>query len=154
MVEPEPMDTKQVPTMYRSMKRSPDGKPTVGSKSKELGVRVPPDPHTDVDLDSSQFVILNRRGMSVVDNWRIQQVHLIPKRLKNLVQGAIGSDNMSCWRLGLAPFAEGTVTESLDLVLKTNNSRAGNIVPRISQHVQDFQDALESTRNHWIVDEK
>jgi hypothetical protein len=59
-----------MPTVYRSMKRAEDGLPIVGSNSKELGVRVPPNPSPDVDLDSNMQVIMNGKGMSVAEHWR------------------------------------------------------------------------------------
>jgi hypothetical protein len=43
-----------MPTIYRSMKQAEDGLPVVGSNSKELGVRVPPNPNADVDLDGNE----------------------------------------------------------------------------------------------------
>jgi hypothetical protein len=33
-----------LPTIYRAMKQADNGMPIVGSNSKELGVRVPPNP--------------------------------------------------------------------------------------------------------------
>ena len=57
-------------TIYRTMRRASDDRPVVGSNSKELGVRVPPNPNADVDLDDSGKVILNGKGMSVAENWR------------------------------------------------------------------------------------
>jgi len=45
-----------MPTIYRAMKRADDGMPVVGSNSKELGVRVPPNPNGDIDLDENGIV--------------------------------------------------------------------------------------------------
>ncbi len=70
-----------MPTIYRSMKRAEDGLPVVGSNSKELGVRVPPNPNADVDLDGKDHVITNGKGMSVAEHWRYLLGHLVPKRL-------------------------------------------------------------------------
>ena len=46
-----------MPTIYRAMKRADDGLPAVGSNSKELGVRVPPNPNAEIDLDENGNVI-------------------------------------------------------------------------------------------------
>jgi hypothetical protein len=64
------------------MKREDDGLPKAGSNSRELGVRIPPDPFADVDVDGQGQVILNNKGMSVAENWRYFLAHLVPKRLK------------------------------------------------------------------------
>jgi hypothetical protein len=81
-----------MPTIYRAMKRSDDGRPVIGSGSNELGVRVPPNPHADIETDDDGNVLLNENGMSVVDNWRSLLPHLIPKRLKSVFAGATGSN--------------------------------------------------------------
>jgi hypothetical protein len=76
---------KVMPTIYRAMKRANDGAPFVGSNSKELGVRVPPNPNGDIDLDENGNVVLNGKGMSVAENWRRLLPHLVPKRLKPIL---------------------------------------------------------------------
>jgi hypothetical protein len=65
-----------MPTIYRTMKRADDGLPTVGSNTNELGVRVPPNPNGDIELDENGYVILNGNGMSVAENWRRLLPHL------------------------------------------------------------------------------
>ena len=54
--------------IFRTMKKDADGLPVVGEQSKRLGVRVPPDPHADIDTDAAGKAILNGKGMSVVEN--------------------------------------------------------------------------------------
>jgi hypothetical protein len=100
-----------MPTIYRTMKRAADGLPVVGSNSKELGVRVPPNANTDVNLDSDGNVILDRSGMSVAENWTDLPGHLIPKRLKAFFEGATGSNALSCYKLGTGPFSPGPLNE-------------------------------------------
>ncbi len=78
-----------MPTVYRSMKSAADGLPVVGDQSKELGVRVPPNPSSDVDVDPiTQMVVLNGAGMSVAANWRLLKPHLVPARLSGIVPKA------------------------------------------------------------------
>ena len=44
-----------MPTVFRSMKAAADGFPIVGDQAKELGVRVPPNPHADIDGFDFEF---------------------------------------------------------------------------------------------------
>ncbi len=81
--------------IYRPMKRAEDGLPIVGSNSKELGVRVPPNPNADVDLDGNDHVITNGKGMSVAEHWRYLLGHLVPKRLVPIFPGATGSNGLT-----------------------------------------------------------
>ncbi len=127
--------------------------PIVGSNSKELGVRVPPNPNQDVDLDEKGNVVVNGKGMSVAENWRMLPPHLIPKRLKAKFAGASGSDNVACFRFGKGPFAGAALNGRLQLVLKEHNAHAGHIVPIISTPERDFQADLAATRGNWTIDE-
>jgi hypothetical protein len=140
-------------TIYRSMKRADDDLPVVGSNAKELGVRVPPNPNADIDLDSSGNVILNGKGMSVAANWRYLLPHLVPKRLRPTVAGAVGSNQLACFKLGDGPFQQGSINSRLILVLKGHDPRAGNVVPSQLKPAKEFQDDLAATRADWSIDE-
>lgn len=142
-----------MPTMFRSMKRAGDGLPVVGTNSKELGVRVPPNKHADIDLDANDCIVLNGKGLSVAADWRELLPHLIPRRLKSLSPDASGANTLACYRMGSGAFAAGAVNNDLSLVLKQGNSQAGNIVPNQSVHRDRFQALLAATRNEWTVDE-
>jgi hypothetical protein len=142
-----------MPTIFRAMRRAGDGLPSAGSASKELGVRVPPNPNADIDLDENGNVILNGKGMSVAENWRGLPPHLVPKRLKPIFPGAAGSDNVACFRLGQGQFSPGPLNARLTLVLKRHDTRAGNIVPARSVREHEFQDDLAATRDEWTIDE-
>jgi hypothetical protein len=142
-----------MPTIYRAMKRVTDGLPAVGSNSKELGVRVPPNPNGDIDLDENGNVVLNGKGMSVVENWRTLLPHLVPKRLKPIFPGAFGSNNLSCFRFGQGPFSPGPLNSRLALVSKGHDQQAGNVVPASAVREVDFQTDLAATRGGWIIDE-
>jgi len=135
------------------MKRADDGLPAVGSNSKELGVRVPPNANADIDLDENGDVTLNGKGMSVAENWRRLPPHLVPKRLKPIFPGASGSNNVGCYRFGQDPFLPGLLNTRLALVLKGNDPHAGNVVPARSVREREFQDALAATRDEWTIDE-
>jgi hypothetical protein len=142
-----------MPTVFRSMKAAADGL-VLGDQSKELGVRVPPNPHSDVDVDPiTNLVVLNQKGMSVVENWRNLLPHLIPARLSVIVSKARGSDNLKCYRLGDGPFASGLLAPGLELVPKPGTADAGIVVPRAAVTVSQFQADLAATRVQWVVDE-
>ena len=142
-----------MPTIYRAMKRSNDGLPVVGSNSKELGVRIPPNANADIDLDEAGDVIMDGKGMSVAENWRGLLPHLVPKRLKSILPGAAGSNNLACFRFGQGPFVPGPLNDRLSLVLKVHDPHAGNIIPLYSVPVWQFQDDLAATRSEWTIDE-
>ena len=142
-----------MPTFYRAMKQADDGLPEVGSDSKQLGVRVAPNPTADVDLDEKRDVILNGKGMSVVENWRGLLPHLVPKRLKPILSGAAGSNTLACFRLGQGPFSPGVVNDQLSLILKEHDAHAGNIVPARAVPERQFQNNIAATRDEWTIDE-
>lgn len=142
-----------MPTIYRPMKRAEDGLPVVGSNSKELGVRVPPDPNADIDLDGNGSVLLNGKGMSVAEHWRYLLGHLIPKRLKPIFPGATGSNSLTCYKHGLGAFAEAPLNHELTVVMKQDNPHAGNVVPSHPAALEQFQAALAATRVQWTPDE-
>lgn len=144
-----------MPKIYRAMKRAADGLPTVGNRSKELGVREPPDAHADVDVDSQNEVVLNGRGMSVAESWRHLLPHLIPKRLqaRGLCADASGSNSLACFTMGAGGFMSGPMNASLYLALKPNDSYAGNVVPTTAVRLAQFQSDLSATREQWLIDE-
>ena len=135
------------------MKRAQDGLPVVGSNSKELGVRVPPDANADIDLDQSAHVVQNGKGMSVAMNWRNLLAHLVPKRLRPLFPGAAGSNGLTCYKMGSGPFAAGPVSNELRLELKSGNVHAGNVTPTQSADSGQLQANLAATRIQWSPDE-
>jgi hypothetical protein len=135
------------------MKRAPDDLPVVGLNARELGVRVPPNPNADIDLDVDGNVALNGKGMSVAENWRNLLGHLVPKRLKPIFPGATGSNGLACFKHGQGPFSPGPVNDQLSLVLKDHDLQTGNVVPSAVAHVQTFQDDLAATRTAWSIDE-
>jgi len=143
-----------MPTVFRSMRVAADGLPVVGDRSKELGVRVPPNPHADVDVDpNTNLVVLNGKGLSVATNWRLLPGHLIPARLSSIEPRARGSDDLKCYRLGDGPFGPRPVANGLELVLKPGSSELGNVVPNAAVTVSQFQADLTATRAQWAVDE-
>ena len=142
-----------MPTIYRAMKQTHDGLPLVGSNSKELGVRIPPNSNPDIDLGENGHVILNGKGMSVAAKWRGLLPHLIPKRLKPIFPSATGSNTLACFRFGQGAFLAGPLNARLSLVLKTHDTYAGNVVPTQSTPESQFQIELAATQGEWTIDE-
>lgn len=142
-----------MPTVFRAMKRDPEGLPECGNSSKQLGVRVPPNKHADVDLKDCGNVKMNEKGLSVGSHWTKLPPHLIPKRLFGKRPGAVGSDKNSCFKLGAGSFDEGDVSENLTLVKKSVPS-LGLIIPQTSMHIDEYQEAIAATRCDWIIDEE
>lgn len=144
-----------MPTVYRSMKADDDDLPVVGDQSKELGVRVPPNPNPDVGLDPiTNAVVLDGSGMSVVKNWRLLPPHLIPVRLAGIIKKAKGLGSLTCFRLGDGPFVPGPLAAGLELAAKPNVTDKGNVVPSGPVTISQFQSDLAATRIQWVVDEK
>jgi hypothetical protein len=147
------MGPERVPLVYRAMKRDVDGLPIVGANSKELGVRVPPNAHADVDVKPDGTVELNGKGMSVAKHWTLLRPHLIPKRLKSVVPPATGSNILACFRIGEGEFMRGSINHELTLALKPGQDSLGNIVPAAAMTLMEFQQALASTHDQWSIDE-
>ena len=98
-------------------------------------------------------MILNGKGMSVAENWRRLLPHLIPKRLKPILAGASGSNNVACFRFGNGPFAAEPLNSRLQLVLKDHDPHSGNVVPVTAVPEKVFQADLAATRGDWTIDE-
>src|SRR5438046_4714758 len=101
-----------MPLVYRAMKKDADGLPTVEQTANGLGVR----PGIDIDLDGQGNTVLNGKGMSVSPAWRVMSIFRIPKRLRDKVPGARGSNNAFCFRMGNGPFQQGNFAAGLELV--------------------------------------
>jgi hypothetical protein len=134
------------------MRSQPDGFPRVGSRSKCLGVREPPDPHADVDLDGAGNVLLNRKGLSVTADWRQLPGHLIPEHLDDGFNGATGR-GMNVFIHGNGAFDEGTVAAGLELLHKARTTSAGVVAPTAAVPLAQFQQDLAATRASWVIDE-
>lgn len=142
-----------MPRIYRTMKRADDGYPVVEATARGLGVRVPPDQRPDIDVDSAGNVVLNGRGMSVAEHWRHIYPGMIPARLDDGHNGARGSDELHCWRMGEGQFAAGSLADKLQLIIKEHDRKAGLVIPAGEMSVHDYQAALAATREQWIEDE-
>ncbi len=134
------------------MRADSDDFPLVGNQSKCLGVRVPPNPFADIDLDPAGKVILNRKGLSVSKDWRNLPGHLIPEHLDDGFNGASGK-GMRVFVHGVGSFDEGLFSAGLVLVHKIPSTESGVVAPAVSVALSQYQDDLVATRAGWSVDE-
>jgi hypothetical protein len=136
-----------MPLLFRIMRRDDDGFPTLGQSSSTLGVR----PGYDVDIDAQGNVVSNGKGMSVAPAWRTISILRIPKRLKDKVSGAMGSNNTYCFKTGVGPFQAGPITPSLMLV--PTSLIHGHVAPTQTVQFAQYEYDIGATRLDWQVDE-
>jgi len=136
-----------MPKVYRSMKKSEDGLPTLEASPKGLGVR----DETDIHIDESGNVILDGCGMSVAPDWRKLRVYRIPQRLHHIVQGARGPNNVYCFSMGTGPFESGNLAAGLDL--RVDSTSHGTVVPTQVVPLIQYKQDIANTRTSWQIDE-
>jgi len=127
------------------MRKDADGLPTVSQTS--LGVR----PGVDIDLDTQNDVVVNRKGMSVSPSWRFINVNRIPRRLRQIVPGAAGSNNTFCFRTGSGAFESAAFANGL--ALEPDSATHGNIAPVKIVPFTTYESDIAATRPDWQVDE-
>src|SRR5947208_16066958 len=121
-----------MPRVYRSMKKDSE-KPLIGDSATTLGVRVGNGEDDDILPDDLVNVDRESGGMSVAPTLRDLPGHRIPRRLRDRIAWADGSNNCCVWRLGEGPFFEGPVAERLELRLNTETH--GVIAPAARMHI-------------------
>jgi len=127
------------------MRKESDGLPTVSQTS--LGIRS----GVDADLDDQSNVVVNGKGMSVAPNWRDININRIPKRLRPIVPGAGGSNNMYCFRAGDGAFVQGAFANGL--TLEPDSATHGNVAPAIIVPLATYEADIAATRRDWQEDE-
>src|SRR5438105_15773605 len=110
-----------MPRVFRSMKEE-GGKPKVGNAAMLLGLRP-----SDVALDESGNVHPNTGRMSVNASLRSMPARLVPKRLKDIVPGAAGNNNLRVWAMGDGTFKSGALADHLNLRLDDEDPLHGLI---------------------------
>lgn len=137
-----------------------DALPLVGTGPHMLGVRVPtedqPDTIADVSPDGVGMVHPYGGGLSVARSTDDLLPHLVPKRLKNFVEGASGSSNRHVWSMGRGSFSEGGIAHRL--ILRRKPERAdgkvlGLVEPAAKMPLEEYQSALAATQLQWSLDE-
>ena len=116
-----------------------------------LGVR----PLADVTLipsgDLTGCVALDRKGLSVSDDWRTLPPHLVPEQLDDEVNGASGR-GMKVFVHGAGTFAEGQVAQSLEMLFKVNSTSSGVVCPIAIVLLAQYQSDLQASRSDWVED--
>lgn len=139
-----------MPRVYRSMKKDGE-RPLIEDSATGLGVRIGKGKDDDIAPDSSGNVDKGSGGMSVAPTLHDLPGHRIPRRLRDRIPWADGSNNCYVWRLGDGPFVDAAVAEGLELLLNTETH--GVIAPAARMHISEYQTALCRTQDRWIVDE-
>jgi hypothetical protein len=142
------------------MKRAADGKPVVGARFGELGVRP-----RDVEANPPGEAHPRNGGMSVQPSLgalaQKKYSWFVPNRLQDtnpLFRGATGPNDHSIWAMGSGPFVDSAVTAELNLHSDPPSPNGfvdhGVIEPAQIMAIEDFQKALAATRPDWNVEEK
>lgn len=139
-----------VPKVYRAMKHDPaDNLPIVGFiGTSELGAR----PGIDITVDVAGNVECDANGMSVSPSWRTLGFTRIPKRLRNIVPGATGSNSTSCYTMGEGPFQSGVIVAGLELI-PDQDQGLSPVAPVKVVSLAQYQLDLQNTRTAWQIDE-
>jgi hypothetical protein len=140
-----------MPLIYRSM-QADSGLPAIGNLASALGVRLPPSKDADLPVDADGAVHPNTGGMSVAPSWRCLPPWRISKRLRGKVEGASGSANVFCWRMGAGEFAAERVAPGLQL--NPDSDTHGTVEPDRPMPLSEYQGALAATRDQWVIDEE
>ena len=138
-----------MPKIYRGMKQE-QGKPALGAAATTLGARVP----NDIEADAGGLVHPGTGGMSVSPTLRTLPYFCVPERLQMIYPRARGRNDLAVWSMGTGDFAEGSVTENLNLRPDPANTKHGLVEPASSMTLDDYQNALAATQEAWILDEK
>ncbi|HEX7448427.1 MAG TPA: hypothetical protein VF306_12820 [Pirellulales bacterium] len=138
-----------MPLIFRVM--TPDGdKPKVGNTARTLGVRLPPNPKPDIELNSDGTVEPGRGGMSVSPDLQSLPSHRVPIRYIMLKPDAQGRNKHDvCWRMGTGPFVDGVITDRL--VLRLERDGHGFVEPAYRMSLSEYQSALAATQGDWIA---
>src|SRR5487761_1073089 len=138
-----------MPLVFRVM--TPDGnKPKIGDTARTLGVRLPPNPDFDIDVNADGTVEPGRGGMSVSPDIRSLPKHRVPVRYIALKPNAHGKHHIdTCWRMGDGPFADGKISDRL--AFRVNSIDHGMIEPSYRMPLAEYQQALADTQDDWIA---
>ncbi|HEX5445096.1 MAG TPA: hypothetical protein VFW87_14755 [Pirellulales bacterium] len=138
-----------MPLMYRVM--TPDGdKPKIGNTARTLGVRVPPNPDFDIEVNADGTVEPGKGGMSVSPDILALPKHRAPVRYIAFKPDARGRhDDDICWRMSDGPFADGKIGDRL--VLRVDSNDHGMVEPAYRMLLTEYQQALAATQDDWIA---
>jgi hypothetical protein len=72
----------------------------------------------------------------------------VPKRYRDKVEGAMGSNSCNIFHSGNGAFKQGPINN--DLTLHCAHATKGLVVPTRRMPIESFQGALAATRDEWI----
>src|SRR5687767_15111844 len=108
-----------MPRVYRLMKAG-GLLPKLGDAAMCLGTRL-----GEVTVDADGNVHPNTGGLSVYSAMRVLPARMVPKRLKDRVPFAAGSNNLAVWAMGDGPFAPGQLANRLVLTIDPDDQHHG-----------------------------
>jgi hypothetical protein len=121
--------------LFCSMKSDDDGLPVVGSMARTRGAR----PAIDIPVDGAGWVLPNSGGMLVAPN----DPRNLPRHRRPPPFGGTGSDPV--WATDMSALSS-SLTYRADPL---NALGHGFIEPAEPMTLQQFQNALEATRDSW-----
>lgn len=137
-----------MPLIYRVMTRDGD-KPKVGPTARTLGVRVPPNPYSDIMVNADGTVEPGSGGMSVSPDVESLPKERVSPRYNRMKPNAHGHYDDVCWRMGDGLFADAAISDRL--VLRIDSSDHGVVEPAYRMPLDEFQQALAASRDDWIA---
>ena len=125
--------------IFRSMIEEMDGMPKLGRSARELGVRTgDKTPHNDVDAVNLGDQVLPMKGLSVSpDDPMNLEKHRRPASL-----GGTGKDPV--WEIDTDDLGH-------DLIYLPDSGVHGYIAPKRLMTLYEYERALESLRDKWIL---
>lgn len=124
-------------------------KPKVGPTARTLGVRVPPNPYVDSQVNADGTVEPGCGGMSVSPDVQSLPKERVPPRYKRMKPNAHGHYGDICWQMGEGSFADGQISDRL--VLRVDSDDHGVIEPAYRMPLDEYHLALAATQDYWIA---
>jgi len=142
-----------MPKIYRVMKKDGNN-PVLGETASALGVRVP----RDIAPDASGVVSPANNGMSVTPSVAAlnrMPARMVPIRLKSIVPGAAGNDNLFAWSMGQGKWTanEEPIAPGLQLRPDPTDDQHGFVEPAVAMPLDEYRAAIDATQNSWQIDE-
>ncbi len=133
-------DDKETEWLYRSMEQ--DGSlPALGESATRLGVRIPPNPTSDVTLYShtngQQWVRADGKGMSTAPRPNLLPAHRRPPDWG-------GTSKVSLWCI-----RKNIIDVSPIIYANPDSPNHVSIAPRADMPYENYRQALEGTRRSW-----
>jgi hypothetical protein len=127
-------------------------RPQIGRGAALLGVRF--GPNMDVNPDEQGLVGPGEGGMSVSPNPDTLPPHRLPRRLRAIFptrfRDASGPNALHCWWMGEGPFVPDRIANGLRLRLDPDKpEQHGFVEPDVRMNADEYESALQATRDEW-----